>query len=93
MTDKEIDRLLSTPIPGGSQARDWFLPHDTERGLANVRDVVLRLVAAEREACAAECERMVMYPGGRQEAPAHENVWAAAKAIRMRSNDKLRGAP
>jgi hypothetical protein len=42
--------------------------------------------AAEREACAAECERMMMYPGGRQEAPAHGNVWSAAKAIRERSN-------
>lgn len=44
MTDEEIDRLLSTPIPGGSQARDWFLPHDTDRGLENVRDVVRRMM-------------------------------------------------
>lgn len=43
-------------------------------------------ILAEREACAAECERMVMYPGGRQEAPAHNGVWEAARAIRMRSN-------
>lgn len=41
--------------------------------------------AAEREACAAECERMMMYPGGQQESAAHNNVWEAAKAIRMRS--------
>ena len=45
-------------------------------------------VKAEREACAAECERMVMYPGGKQEAPAHDNVWAAAKAIRERGEKK-----
>lgn len=40
---------------------------------------------AEREACAAECERMMMYPGGQQESAAHNNVWEAARAIRMRS--------
>lgn len=44
-----------------------------------------KLVAAkEREACAAECERMMMYPNARQESAAHQNVWAAAKAIRAR---------
>ncbi len=43
------------------------------------------LVAAhEREECARESERMVMYPGGRQEAPAHNSVWEAAEAIRAR---------
>ena len=45
-------------------------------------------ILAEREACAAECERMVMYPRGKQEAPAHDNVWAAAKAIRERGEKK-----
>jgi len=45
MGDAEIDKLLSTSIPGGSQARDWFLPHDTEKGLANVRDVVRLMLA------------------------------------------------
>jgi len=34
------------------------------------------------ERAAAECERMMMYPGGRQESAAHDNVWEAAKAIR-----------
>ena len=43
---------------------------------------------AEREACAAECERMVMYPGGKQEAPAHDSVWYAARAIRERGEKK-----
>jgi hypothetical protein len=38
----------------------------------------------EREDCATECERMMMYPGGRQESAAHQNVWEAAKAIRAR---------
>ena len=41
----------------------------------------------EREACAAECERMMMCPGGRQESAAHHDVWAAAKAIRLRSRE------
>ena len=47
---------------------------------------VNRLIEAEREACAAECERMMMYPGGRCEAPAHKDVWVAAKAIRTISS-------
>jgi hypothetical protein len=42
-SDEELDRILSTRIPGGSAARDWFLPHDTERGLENVREVVQRM--------------------------------------------------
>lgn len=44
MKEEEVDRLLDTPVPGGSQARDWFLPHDTSRGRENVRDVVRRMV-------------------------------------------------
>jgi integrase len=46
LTDAEIDRLLSARIPGGSAARDWFLPHESERGLENVRDVVRALLSA-----------------------------------------------
>jgi len=46
LTDKEVDRILSTPIPGGSVARDWFLPHEQARGLANVRNVVRRMLDA-----------------------------------------------
>lgn len=42
----------------------------------------------EREACAKECERMMMYPNARQESAAHQDVWAAAKAIRARSKDE-----
>ena len=55
--------------------------------VAAIRIATLR----EREACAKECERMVMYPGGRQEAPAHNTVWDAARAIRMRSNAQVVG--
>lgn len=55
-----------------------FTPEQIER--------FAELVAAqEREACAKEAELMVMYPGGRQEAPAHDSVWHAARAIRARS--------
>ena len=43
-SDVDIDRILSTPIPGGSSARDWFLPHEQEKGLRNVRDVVRRMM-------------------------------------------------
>jgi len=48
--------------------------------------------AAEREACAAECERMMMFPGGRQESFAHHGVQEAAKAIRERSNAEITGS-
>ena len=40
LTDEQIDRALSVQIPGGSAARDWFLPHETPQGLQNVREVV-----------------------------------------------------
>lgn len=44
LSDEAVDRILSTHIPGGSQARWWFLPHDLPQGLANVRDVVRRML-------------------------------------------------
>ena len=31
---------------------------------------------------ADECERMILYPGGRVEAPKYNNVWQAADGIR-----------
>ena len=40
LTDKNIDRALSERVPGGSEVRDWFLPHDTDRGHANILTVV-----------------------------------------------------
>lgn len=48
ITDAEIDSLLSTHIPGGSGARDWFLPHESEKALDNVRAAV-RLMINERQ--------------------------------------------
>ena len=46
LTDAQIDRLLSVRVPGGSEARDWFLPHENDKGLANVRQVVRLILAA-----------------------------------------------
>ena len=46
LSDGLVDRMLGAIVPGGSQARDWFLPHETERGLANVRDTVRCMVEA-----------------------------------------------
>lgn len=46
LKDDEIDAVLSTRIPGGSAARDWFLPHETPQGLANVRTVVRAMIDA-----------------------------------------------
>lgn len=76
MKNEEVDRLLSTPIPGGSQARDWFLPHDTERGLDNVRDVVRRIVAADRERLAMAFDRqdVTFYGSAIAEAIRRSNV-------------------
>lgn len=45
LTDDVVDRILRTHIPGGSQARDWFLQHESELGEANVRDVVRAMIA------------------------------------------------
>lgn len=45
-----------------------------------------KAVTEERESCAVECERMMMFPRGREESFAHHGVEAAAKAIRERSN-------
>jgi hypothetical protein len=46
LTDEQVDRMLSAVIPGGSAARDWFLPHEHQRGLENVRGVVRAMYAA-----------------------------------------------
>lgn len=46
LTDGDVDRILRTQIPGGSAAADWFLPHDSERGLQNVRSVVRLMIDA-----------------------------------------------
>ena len=65
---------------------------DWEHTLKEDRKFLARFAAivasAEREACATECERMMMYPNARQESAAHQDVWAAAKAIRARSKEQ-----
>jgi hypothetical protein len=50
VTDEQIDRILSTVQPGGSQARDWFLPHEHPKGLENVRNVVRSMLSAAPKA-------------------------------------------
>ena len=45
MTNEEVDRILSARVQGGSEVRDWFLPHETDRGLENVRNIV-RIIAS-----------------------------------------------
>lgn len=51
-TAEQIERGLKAPIPGGSQAWHWFLPHDTTpQGAANVRDVLRRMFLAMTENC------------------------------------------
>ena len=44
--DQHIDAALNASIPGGSTARHWFLPHETEKGEANVREVVRLMLQA-----------------------------------------------
>lgn len=84
LTDDELENLaqqvIDTSLPAPDDGDGYSFHHDELIAFARAVE------AAEREACAAECERMVMYPGGRQEAPAHNGVWEAARAIRMRSN-------
>lgn len=45
-SEADIDRALMARIPGGSNARDWFLPHDSERAKQNIRDVVKAMLSA-----------------------------------------------
>ena len=49
LSDAQIDRILRTRIPGGSEASHWFLPHEQEKGLQNVRDVVRRMLETAAE--------------------------------------------
>ena len=72
----------------------WFTDNPNHRDIKDGLTVLVRDVAfAEREACAAECERMMMFPGGRQESFAHHGVHEAAKAIRERSNAMYTAKP
>lgn len=46
-TDAEVDALLRTRIPGGSEAAAWFAPHEgNDKAKANIRYVVRALIAA-----------------------------------------------
>jgi len=92
-TDKEnmSTSLYKTAIELGAELApayeiDGIMQPATYTGtLAHLQSIVDAAIAVEREACAVEAERMMMYPRGREESAAHENVWAAAKAIRARS--------
>ena len=64
-------------VEQASRSNNYWLEH-----FAALVEAAAR--ADEREACAKECERMMMYPNAKQESAAHQNVWAAAKAIRAR---------
>jgi hypothetical protein len=48
-------------------------------------DAIKAAVLIEREACARECERMMLYPNAKQKSAVHQNVWEAANAIRARN--------
>jgi hypothetical protein len=71
LTDREVDRILSVRIPGGSEARHWFLPHDTKKGLENVRNVVRAMIEVSdpnRKHWAALAEACTKFVGGESEA-------------------------
>lgn len=74
LTDANVDRLLSTRIPGGSQARDWFLPHEHEAGLKNVRGVVRAML---REAYALGLRDGAPPAGRTLTAEQIQHAWAA----------------
>jgi hypothetical protein len=38
--DALADKALSARVPGGSAVRDWFLPHESDKGATNVRDAM-----------------------------------------------------
>ena len=64
---------------------DWHTGWTLDDEEPNRFETLIKLATAkEREACAKECERTVMYPNAEQESAAHQNVWEAAKAIRAR---------
>lgn len=48
LTDAEIDKMLRARIPGGSDARDWFLPHESDQAQANIRAVVRAMFATHQ---------------------------------------------
>ena len=46
VTERQIDLALRARIPGGSNAEDWFLPHESKKAKANIRDVVKAMLSA-----------------------------------------------
>lgn len=46
--DDAVRRFLAAAVPGGSTVADWFLPHETPRGIENVRAAVRLGLAAAR---------------------------------------------
>lgn len=81
-TDSQmLEHLRGTIVRMATMAADQS---EAIKALMSKQLVVEQAVRAEREACAAECERMMMFEGGKQESFAHQDVVAAAAAIRQR---------
>lgn len=74
---EELARSMCKTDNLSSPSSEWFLTTD---GLA--KQAITLAVNEALELAAKECGAMVMYPGGRCEAPKHQDVWAAAEAIR-----------
>lgn len=73
--EAELDWLTAMVGPDGK---------DRVMMYAVTPEQLAKLVTLAAEECAKEVERMVMYPGGRQESAAHNTVWDAATAIRSK---------
>jgi hypothetical protein len=84
--DAKADELIAFLDGSGPLDGVWFgEEHPTEPGRFWWRKYLPALSQVRKKAlleAADECERMMMYPGGRQESAAHNNVWEAASAIR-----------
>ncbi len=77
--ETEVRAFAALVVENFLQQSGEYLTNDASRKAA-----IKEAVEAEREECAKECERMVMYPNAKCESAAHENVWEAAAAIRAR---------
>lgn len=74
---EELARELCFDKNTSDEDAHWYLT--TKQHATNA---ITTAVNEAIELAAKECEAMVMYPRGRCEAPKHDNVWAAAEAIR-----------
>ena len=81
MTQEDMIRMARKAGFEFNSLGGTFTNGKLDEHLANFAAMV---AAAEREECAKECERMMVYPRGLCAAPAHQDVWEAAKAIRAR---------